>query len=139
MLLAHDSVLRIVSEIKETNVASDRAEGMGVDWESELGSFLAEVKKLEDVSEDEQPLSTSIDVLVEMCSIAVGSLHKSGLSAEGIVSEILKSPVVEIRAVHTPEHYRNSAGAILRTALLTITTLVGETLAIAWFDEANRS
>ena len=139
MLLAHDSVLRIVSEIKDTNTASANAEGAGVDWESELGLFLAEVKKLEDVNEDESPLSTSIDVLVEMCTLTVGALHKSGLDAEAIVAEILKSQVVEIRAIHTPEHYRNSAASVLRTALLTITTLVGETLAIAWFDEANRS
>lgn len=138
MLLAHDSVLRIVSEVKEMNVSAASAEGSGVDWEAELALFLDQVRKLEDVNEDENPLSTSMDVLVEMCALAIGALHKSGHDAESIVAEILKSPVVEIRAIHTPEHYRNSAASVLRTALLTLTTLVGETLAIAWFDEYVR-
>lgn len=139
MLLAHDSVLRIVSEIKEMNAVFERPEGMGADWENELKYFLEEVEELEEEGALDKSLVGSLDALVDICVFAVGALHKAGHDAESTVAEILKANVVEIRAIHTPEHYRNSAAGVLRTVLLTLTTLIGEKRTVECFHEVYLS
>jgi hypothetical protein len=135
MLLSHDSVLRIVSEIKEMNTVFERPEGMGANWENELKYFLEEIEELEDEGAKVASLVGSLDALVDVCVFAVGALHKAGHDAESTVAEILKSPVVEIRAITTPEHYRNAAAGILRTVLLSITTFIGEKRTVECFHE----
>lgn len=139
MLLAHDSVLRIVSEIKEMNSVFERAEGMGVEWENELKYFLEEVGELEEEGALDQSLVGSLDALVDICVFAVGALHKAGHDAESTVAEILKAHIVEIRAITTPEHYRNACAGILRTVLLTVTTLIGEKRTVECFHEVYLS
>lgn len=139
MLLAHDSVLRIVSEIKEMNSVFERAEGMGVEWENELKYFLEEVGELEEEGVLDKSIVGSLDALVDICVFAVGALHKAGHDKEATVAEILKAHTVEIRAITTPEHYRNACAGILRTVLLTITTLVGEKRTVECFHEVYLS
>lgn len=129
MILSHARVRDVVDRI----FASAPVSGAPADWDAETAAFLRNVAELESGNADAASLTSVLSSLSEICTGAVRALASAGNDAEAVAAEILKSHTVEIRAVHTPVHYRNSAAAVARTCLVAATTLVGETRTLALF------
>lgn len=129
MILSRDRVRDVVDRVLASSPVSDA----NIDWDAESSEFLRLVAGLESSNSDATALGAVLPPLSEICAAAIRSLARAGHDAETVTSEILKAHAVEIRAVHTSVHYRNSAASIARTALVAATTLVGEARTLALF------
>lgn len=122
----HDVVAKLVQEIKDMNAVFERHEWIGVNRDNEFGFFQEEIGELYEEWISDRSLIGSLDALVDVCVFAVWALHKSGLSTEGIVSQMEQSWTTDIWSVSSATLYQEYCVAILKTVLLSLQTFVRE-------------